>query len=195
MTTITRVYDSYGQAEKAVAKLKQAGIPDADISVVANRAISDQYATGKDTHATSSGAGMGAAIGGGAGLLAGLGLLAIPGLGPVVAVGWLLATAVGAAGGALAGGIIGALVDAGVPEQDAHVYSETVRRGGTLLTVRTTSSNEAAAQAALDGYLPVDITARRREYESEGWKSFDPNAPEYTLTEAQREAARRRNVL
>jgi hypothetical protein len=38
-----------------------------------------------------------AGVGGAAGLLAGLGLLAIPGLGPVVAAGWLAATAVGAA--------------------------------------------------------------------------------------------------
>jgi hypothetical protein len=35
-------------------------------------------------------------IGAGAGLLAGLGLMAIPGIGPVVAAGWLVATAAGA---------------------------------------------------------------------------------------------------
>jgi hypothetical protein len=50
--------------------------------------------------AAGTGAGVGAGLGGAAGLLAGLGLLAIPGLGPVVAAGWLAATAVGATAGA-----------------------------------------------------------------------------------------------
>ena len=86
------------------------------------------------------GAGIGAAVGGIGGLLAGLGLIAIPGIGPVVAAGWLAATAAGAAGGALvgaaAGGLVGALTQAGVPENDAHVYAEGIRRGGTLVTAK-----------------------------------------------------------
>ena len=80
------------------------------------------------------GAGIGAAVGGVGGLLTGLGLMAIPGVGPVVAAGWLAATAAGAVTGAAvggaAGGIIGGLTDAGVSEDDAHVYAEGVRRGG-----------------------------------------------------------------
>ena len=69
-------------------------------------------------------------------LLAGLGLLAIPGVGPVVAAGWLVATAAGAAAGGLTGGIVGALTQAGVSDEDAQVYAEGVRRGGTLVTAR-----------------------------------------------------------
>ena len=46
---------------------------------------------------------LGAGIGGAAGLLAGLGLMAIPGIGPVVAAGWLAATAAGAAAGGTGG--------------------------------------------------------------------------------------------
>ena len=75
-------------------------------------------------------------MGGTAGLPAGLGLLAIPGLGPVVAAGWLAATAVGAAAGAATGGIVGALTEAGVSEEEAHSYAEGVRRGGTLVSAR-----------------------------------------------------------
>ena len=56
-------------------------------------------------------------------LLAGLGLLAIPGLGPVVAAGWLAATAVGAAAGAATGGIIGAL-----PRQAFRTKMRTLMR-------------------------------------------------------------------
>ena len=85
MAVYSKVYDSYAQAESAVRDLEQAGIPSADISLVANKYVSEQYADVNETSATSTGIGLGAAAGGGAGLLAGLGLLAIPGLGPVVA--------------------------------------------------------------------------------------------------------------
>ena len=190
---LSRIYDSYWQAEQAVAKLKASGISNGDISLVANRHVNEKYEAVSDSSAAASGAGVGAAVGGGAGLMAGLGLLAIPGLGPVVAAGWLVATAVGAIGGAMAGGVVGALVDAGVPEADAHVYSEAIRRGGTMVTVRTSVSNQDMVRAALDSQAPVDVSARRVEYQKTGWKSFDPDAPDYTLTQAELERMRRRS--
>ena len=99
------------------------------------------------------GAGVGAALGGGAGLLTGLGLMAIPGVGPVVAAGWLIATAVGAAAGAVAGGavggMIGALTASGVSEDDANVYAEGVRRGGTLVTAHVDDQRVSQAREIL----------------------------------------------
>jgi hypothetical protein len=95
----------------------------------------DRDRDGVDDRAEGAGkgAGIGAGLGGAAGLLAGLGLLAIPGLGPVFAAGWLAATAVGAAAGAATGGLVGALTEAGVSKEDAPLYAEGVRRGGTLV--------------------------------------------------------------
>lgn len=191
MQTFTRLYDSHSQARQAVQALEEAGVPSKDISLVANPKVDEKYAGSTTTAPASSdddtsggliGAGVGAAIGGGAGLLAGLGLLAIPGLGPVVAAGWLASLAVGAVAGSAAGGLIGALVDAGVTEEDAHVYSEAVRRGGTLLTVRTDFSAEEVEEI-LDEYDPVDPSTRRREYEEAGWKGYDPDAEEYEFDE------------
>src|SRR5205085_10409881 len=115
------------------------------------------------------GAGIGGVLGGGAGLLAGLGMLAIPGLGPVVAAGWLASLAVGAAAGATAGGLAGALVSSGTSDDHAHVYSESVRRGGTLVSVRVADGNASAVQGILDGYDPVDPVARGKEYRAAGW--------------------------
>jgi hypothetical protein len=115
--TISRLYDNYADAQKAVQGLEAAGVPHADISIVANNSDNwyggnkvDRDHDGVDDRAEGAGkgAGIGAGLGGAAGLLAGLGLLAIPGLGPVVAAGWLAATAVGAAAGAATGGIVGA---------------------------------------------------------------------------------------
>jgi hypothetical protein len=191
MQTFSRVYDSYAQAERVVRDLEGAGVPSSDISLVANKYVSEKYAEVDDVSAAASGAGIGAAIGGGTGLLAGIGMLAIPGLGPVVAAGWLAATAVGALAGSAVGGIIGALVDAGTPEADAHVYSEAVRRGGTLVTVRSDQASDRTL-AIMDRHQPVDPVSRRREYEQTGWKGFDPKAPAYRPDQADIERMRRR---
>jgi hypothetical protein len=131
------------------------------------------------TSDAAKGAGIGGALGGGAGLLAGLGLLAIPGLGPVVAAGWLAATAVGAAAGAATGGIVGALVDAGVDREHADVYSESVRRGCTMVSVRARDEDAARIEAVLATYKPIDPVTRGAEYRKTGWQSFDEKAPPY----------------
>lgn len=178
MQTHSRVYDTYEQAAKAVSDLERAGIPSSDISLVANQSARDAYAMNDEGSSTASGAGIGAVVGGGTGLLAGLGMLAIPGIGPVVAAGWLAATALGAVVGSAAGGLVGGLMEAGIPEDDAHVYSEAVRRGGTLLTVRSTQPSDRI-ETILDGYDPIDPTTRRNEYTQSGWTQFDPNAPVY----------------
>ena len=44
MRTITKVYDSYSQARQAVADLEAAGISSSNISLVANKYVSEQYA-------------------------------------------------------------------------------------------------------------------------------------------------------
>ena len=120
-------------------------------------------------------------IGAGAGLLAGLGLIAIPGLGPVVAAGWLVSTAVAAVTGAVAGGavggILGALKEAGVNDEDAQVYAEGVRRGGALVSVRTEDARIDEARMILDRSGGVDAVVRGQDYRREGWTRFDESAP------------------
>lgn len=190
--TITGLYDNYSDASAAVSALEDQGI--SDVSIVArDGARLDKSDVAEDAGA---GAGIGAVLGGGAGLLAGLGLLAIPGLGPVVAAGWLAATAVGAVAGSVAGaatgGIVGALTDSGVPADDAHVYAEGVRRGGTLVTARVADDEVATARAILQNPTAVDVNARRNAYRETGWTSFDDKAPAYTDEEIAAEKARYR---
>lgn len=186
---VTRLFDTYEHASMAVAELERSGIPHAAISLVANNA-DDRHSSGiagadpATPAAAGTGAGTGATVGtvvgGGAGLLAGLGMLAIPGVGPVVAAGWLIATAVGAGVGAASGGLLGSLVGAGVSESDAHVYAEGVRRGGTLVTVRADDNQSAMIERVLDGHSPVDTATRGETYRAEGWSKFDETAPAYT---------------
>jgi len=194
--TVSALYDTYDAARSAVSELEAAGIPHSDISIVANNAANwhRDDGTADAGNAAGTGAGVGAAVGGLGGLLTGLGLMAIPGVGPVVAAGWLVATAVGAVGGAAvgaaAGGIVGSLTEAGVPERDANLYAEGVRRGGALVTARVDDARASDAQAILQRQKYVDLDARARLYEGEGWSRFDPAAPAYTADQVAKERAR-----
>jgi hypothetical protein len=191
MQTLTKVYERHDVARQVVKELETAGIPISSVSLLANKAISDQYTDVDDASGAGTGAGVGATVGGAAGLLAGLGILAIPGLGPVVAAGWLASTALGAVAGGVTGGLVGALVDAGVPEDHAHVYSEAVRRGGTLLSVRVEDSDVQMARAILDRHTSIDPVRRGAEYRESGWKQFDPAATDYVPEGIEVEQTRR----
>lgn len=191
MSVHTRVYDSYAAARQVVTDLEAAGVASSDVSLLANRHVSDEYDDVEDVSTgAGTGAGVGAAVGGGAGLLAGLGLLAIPGLGPLVAAGWFASTAVGALAGAATGGLIGALTDAGVSEETANVYAESVRRGGTMVTARVADAQDAKTAAIMDRAAPIDPVARRAEYQSAGWTRFDPEAAPYRPSETEIERIR-----
>ena len=74
------------------------------------------------------------------------GLMAIPGVGPVVAAGWLVATLTGAAAVGTAGGIVGALSQAGFSPEDADVYAESIRRGGALVSVKVEEADARACR-------------------------------------------------
>ena len=199
--TITGLYDTYDDAAQTVRDLAAAGVPDADISVVANN-VDNWYALKEKSSATpdfDAGAAIGMAAGGSAGLLAGLGLLAIPGVGPVVAAGWLVATAVGAGvgagAGAATGGVIGSLTSAGVSREHAHIYAEGVRRGGTLVTARVEEPRVAVVEEIMRRHRSVDPDTRGRAYHDTGWRAFDDSAAPYTAAELERERERTRDLI
>ncbi|MCK1284708.1 hypothetical protein IVB41_12360 [Bradyrhizobium sp. 44] len=194
--TISRLYDNYSDAQRAVASLEAAGVPHSDLSIVANNSDNwystdkkvDRDRDGVDDRAegAATGAGLGAGLGGAAGLLAGLGLLAIPGLGPVVAAGWLASTALGAVAGGATGGVVGALTQAGVSDEEAPLYAEGVRRGGTLVSARVPDADRARYEAILN-QSAVNLRDRSAAWQKAGWKSYDPSAKPYGAEEVRRE--------
>ena len=201
--TFTHLYDNYADARQTVEALETAGISHDDISIVSNNADSSHTTTRTagdptvDDSRAGTGASTGTLVGGGVGLLTGLGLLAIPGVGPVVAAGWLVATLTGAGIGAAGGGLLGSLVHAGVPEEHANAYAEGVRRGGTLVTVRGDDTQASRIEAVLNGRTAnaVDMTARRADYQTDGWEKFEETAPHYTADQVTAERARRVQVV
>jgi hypothetical protein len=198
MKTVTGLFDDYTDASAAVSALESAGVPSKDISLVSNNADKrhgEQSNAGEDA---GKGAGIGAVVGGAGGLLTGLGLMAIPGVGPVVAAGWLAATATGAVAGAVAGGaaggLIGAMTSSGVSEDDAHVYAEGVRRGGTLVTAKVEDMLEPEAAAILKRSSWVDPAERRVAYNEHGWTRFDDTLDPYKADEVEEERSRYRSA-
>ena len=194
--TISRLYDTYSDAQTAVRGLEAAGVPHSEISIVANNSDSwfspdkkvDRDRDGVDDRAEGAGkgAGIGAGLGGAAGLLAGLGLLAIPGLGPVVAAGWLASTALGAAAGAATGGVVGALTQAGISKEDAPMYAEGVRRGGTLVSARVPDADRTRLDAVLNKSA-VNLRDRSAAWQKSGWTTFDPASKPYGADEVRKE--------
>ena len=200
MTTISRIFDDFPSARRALNALVAGGIPEKDISLVANNGddyfsdksrVLDKDNDGIDDRAegAATGGGLGATAGGAIGLLTGLGVMAIPGVGPVVAAGWLATTALGALAGGAAGSLIGALVESGVSEEDAHVYAEGLRRGGVLLTVRAPQGSQTRIEEILDQYA-VDTRSRGNDYRSAGWKGFEDASP-YTAEQIRSQRERR----
>ena len=196
MKTVTGLFDDYSDARAAVSALEARGIPSDDISIVSNNADGRYEGESNAAEGAGTGAGIGAAVGGIGGLLTGLGIMAIPGVGPVVAAGWLAATAAGAAAGAVAGGaaggLIGALTNSGVPEENAHVYAEGVRRGGTLVTARVADDLYTEAESILRQSNWVDPVERRAGYNEQGWTRFDDTLPPYGPAEIEQERLRYR---
>ncbi len=195
MRTVTGLFDDYADASAAVGELETAGVRSDDISIVSNNA-DQRHGDSNAAEGAGTGAGIGAVVGGAGGLLTGLGLMAIPGVGPVVAAGWLAATAAGAAAGAVAGGaaggIIGGLTSSGVPERDAHFYAEGVRRGGTLVTAKVEDALAPEAEAILKRSNWVDPMERRTSYEQQGWTRFDETLDPYDAQQVEQERLRYR---
>lgn len=206
--TITRLFDTHIQAVTAVERLESSGVDHDRISIVSNNTdnwhdghkhaggsasgpLGDANGDGENDVADGAGKGAtrGGLLGGAGGLLAGLGMLAIPGLGPVVAAGWLASTAVGAAVGAVAGaatgGLLGALKEAGHSDEEANVYAEGVRRGGTLVSVKADDGEADRIEQLLNG--GVDAATRGDAYRQQGWSRFDDTAEPYSVDDISRE--------
>jgi hypothetical protein len=188
--TVSHLFDTRSDAESAVRALENDGFSSAEINLLANPSGWDEEPSA-EAEAASTGATIGGVAGVGVGVLASIGAIAIPGIGPLVAAGMLATTLAAAGTGAVAGGLAGALIGYGFSDDDAHVYSEAIRRGSTLVTVKTTEARAARAESLMRDNGAVDAAARRQDFKRSGWTAYDPKAVQYTAEEARRERAQR----
>lgn len=153
---VSAVFDNQSEAERAVSKLRNAGVQDSSISIIAQREEGERaVATDGGGEEIAKDVIGSAALGAGAGTLLGIAALAIPGVGPLVAAGAIASSAIpgaaltGAAIGAAAGGVGGLLKDHGVGEDDSGYYEERINQGGVFVSVEA-DSGTIDRQAAED---------------------------------------------
>jgi hypothetical protein len=131
-------YESRSAVECAVRGFKDAGFSGSQISVIlpdkrgSKEIVSENDAKSPQsvTLAPSSG------IGGALGWLVGLGEMTLPGLGPVVAVGPLVAALAATGAGGTSGSFAGSLVALGMPQVSATQYEHGLLRGEVLVAIR-----------------------------------------------------------
>jgi uncharacterized protein (TIGR02271 family) len=78
----------------------------------------------------------------------------------------------------------------GVPENDAELYAEGVRRGGTLVISRLTDAQIDPAITVLEGHAPVDIDHRGTAYRESGWSGHGRTLTDFDEASAAEERAR-----
>ncbi|MCL5116529.1 MAG: DUF1269 domain-containing protein [Firmicutes bacterium] len=153
--TVVGAFPDHHTADQVVHELEHRGVSDKKISVVARHDGHTEkgHPTGHGTHDLSSGLGWGAAAGGTVGLLASAGALAIPGIGPILAMGPLAATLTGAA----AGGLVGGLMDYGIPRAESEHLEQRVKEGNVLVMVQTDSQEVDKAKQLFKDHGAHDI--------------------------------------
>ena len=156
------------KANDAIMELEEAGVPQEDFSIIGQEET-EKTGNYKDTLAESTTgkvAGSSAAVGGVVGGLAALiaGAIATAGMfvaGPVVllaGLGWVaLVTVTGGAVGTAAGGIVGALVGLGIPEEKAKHHESVLKSGGVLLGVEDNEVTENEIRRCFENHGAEEI--------------------------------------
>jgi hypothetical protein len=101
----------------------------------------------------------GGVLGGSLGWLVGLALLSIPGIGPVLSAGTLAALLGSAATGAALGGLGGALLMWGAPEDEAHHYATQLHADRVLVAVEVTPEEQERIHQLLAQAGGFDVKA------------------------------------
>lgn len=162
--TVIGVFRSQERAREAINELQSQGFSEREISLVAKEEKEEGSAGGSDEQGRLSMEGQnlgegifaGGALGGITGLLAGAGALLIPGIGPIVAAGPLAAFLTGIVGG----GLVGGLVDFGIPEERGRHFEERVKRGDVLVSVKAEDDEQAEQViSTLNQYGAEDVEA------------------------------------
>lgn len=146
--TVLGVFEKEADADRAIRQLYRAGFRDDQIGVARKHVEADAGEDLDDGTEAGTGAATGAVAGLGLGALAGLGVLSgvVPAIGPAIAGGTLGVVVSNLAAGAGIAGLIGALIGAGVPENEARYYEDEFGAGRTIVTVDTVDKSHQAAE-------------------------------------------------
>jgi uncharacterized membrane protein len=150
-TVVMAVYDDPEQAKRAVEELRRFDFRDEEIGLAVYGEVAQSGTARRpaETNATVPRPAAGALLGG---VLGAVAAGAIPALGAVLAGGILGAVLEGAT----AGGLLGALLDLGVPEPQAHSYVQAVEPGRAIVVV-VAGERADEADDILQAYGPYKV--------------------------------------
>lgn len=161
MIAVVGVFKSRSAAERGAAQLVPLEIPTDRINILTPEATEKELAAVPTVAGEQPGMGkaMGAVVGGAMGIAGGAGLapaiasLLIPGLGPVLGIGILASSllgAIGAVGGAAVGATLETEAFNGLPEDELIVYEDALRKGRTIAVVMAEDDEADAVRGALE---------------------------------------------
>jgi len=142
MARVTAAFADHAQADAAIAALRNRGIADSHLSIVAKR-VEDVEVNRRPEATAGERVAKGAITGVGVGTLFGLAAAVIPGVGLVAgplaaALGATGASAaLGAAIGGTSGALAGAMARADFSKEETDFYGPLIERGDVLVTVNT----------------------------------------------------------
>jgi len=145
---VVAAYPNHPEAEAAVRRLIDGGIPVTTISIIGRNYETTEEVQGfySPADAALAGAGSGAWLGGLFGLMLGtFGFFVFPAIGSLIVLGPLSGLIAGAIGGAGVGALIRGLTAAGVPKDDAVKYQVRLQAGEFLVVVH--GGNEESLRA------------------------------------------------
>ncbi|CAO3406141.1 YsnF/AvaK domain-containing protein [Azospirillum largimobile] len=187
--TIVALYDHRSEAETASRDLQAAGFESSAVEILSHADLtSGGWSGGSGTSGlgTTTGDSSVGAAGGMARTDLSTGYVASPNTVP----GSSMGTGMGATTGTTAGGILTRLSGWGIPNHDAQVYAEGVRRGGSLLKLRLDEEDVDRAMEVLERGNVVDVEERGTAYRESGWTGFDEGADYYDDSSAEEERLR-----
>lgn len=173
MIAVVGVFKSRSAAERGVDELLPLEIPKDRINILTPEATDKELAAVPTVAGEQPGMGkaMGAVVGGAMGIAGGAGLapaiasLLIPGVGPVLGIGILASSLLGAFGalsGAAVGGALETEVFKGLPEDELFVYEDALRKGRTVTVVMAEDDETDAVRGVFES-AGAETVDRARE--------------------------------
>jgi stress response protein YsnF len=188
--TIVALYDHRSEAETASRELQAAGFESSAIEILSHSDLSSGGWSGSGTYTgTPTGTATGDASLGAASGMARTDLST----GYVGSPNTMAGSGAGLGGtttGTGSSGMLTRLAGWGIPNQDAQVYAEGVRRGGSLLKVRLDEEDVDRAMEVLERGNVVDVETRGSAYRESGWTGYDETADYYDEPSAEEERLR-----
>ena len=160
MKAVVGVFTSRSDAQRGVAELVPLEIPKDRINILTPEATDKEIAAVPTVAGEQPGMGkaMGAVVGGAMGIAGRAGFapaiasFLVPGVGPVLGIGILAGTLLGAIG-AMGGGAVGAALEdefEGLPEDELFIYEDALRKGRTVVAVMAQEDEADAVRGALE---------------------------------------------